>query len=461
MKSKRELLLNGNINSLLFKFSAPAIIGMVTGALYNITDTIFVGKGVGPLAIAALLIVLPIQLIIMGIGTMIGVGSSSIVSRALGRNKKDVAQSAFGNAFILNLIISAFYMVIIYAFMDKFLIFFGASTQVLPYAREYAYITLIGFVFLSFSISSNNYIRAEGNPRAAMYVMAIGTVLNIILDPIFIFVLGMGVKGAAIATVISQVVSSMYVIFYIIFGGSVFKLKLSVFKTKFSIMKEILFLGFPSFISSAMASIIILIFNRLLLFYGGDLYIAIMGIGLRMLSLIQMPLLGITQGFSTIVSFNYGAKLYHRVKKVLGIAVAWTVAIAGAGFLVMMIFPAFVISFFSNDGNLINEGVNILRIVIMFLPFIGVQMLGGGFFQAIGKAAPAVILTISRQVLFLIPAVFLLPLIFGLNGVWLSVPVSDFLSITITAGWMIREIKNFNKAAVPQAGLLTKNSYVD
>ena len=352
-------------------------------------------------------------------------------------------------------------MVIFYTFMEKFLVFFGASAQVLPYAREYAYITLIGFIFLSFSISSNNFIRAEGNPRAAMYVMAIGAVLNIILDPIFIFVLGMGVKGAAIATVISQVVSSIYVIFYIIFGGSVFKLKLSVFKTKFSIMKEILFLGFPSFISSAMASIIILIFNRLLLFYGGDLYIAIMGIGLRMLSLIQMPLLGITQGFSTIVSFNYGAKLYHRVKKVLGIAVAWTVAIAGAGFLVMMIFPAFVISFFSNDGNLINEGVNILRIVIMFLPFIGVQMLGGGFFQAIGKAAPAVILTISRQVLFLIPAVFLLPLIFGLNGVWLSVPVSDFLSITITAGWMIREIKNFNKAAVPQAGLLTKNSYVD
>jgi putative MATE family efflux protein len=204
MKSKKELLLNGNINSLLFKFSAPAIVGMISGALYNITNTIFVGKGVGSLAIAALSIALPIQFIIMGIGTMIGVGSASIISRALGRNKKDIAQSAFGNAFILNLIISAVCMTIFYAFMEKLLVFFGASAQVLPYAREYVYITLIGFVFFSFSISSNSFIRAEGNPRAAMYVMAIGAVLNIILDPIFIFVFDMGVKGAAIATVISQ-----------------------------------------------------------------------------------------------------------------------------------------------------------------------------------------------------------------------------------------------------------------
>ncbi|HEY4662104.1 MAG TPA: MATE family efflux transporter [Candidatus Humimicrobiaceae bacterium] len=456
MKSKRELLLNGNINSLLFKFSAPAIIGMVTGALYNITDTIFVGKGVGSLAIAALSIVLPIQFIIMGIGTMIGVGTASIISRALGRNKKDIAQSAFGNAFILNLMISVVCMTMFYAFMEKLLVFFGASAQVLPYAREYAYIILIGFIFLSFSISSNSFIRAEGNPRAAMYVMAIGAVLNIILDPIFIFVFDMGVKGAAIATVISQAISTIYVFLYIIFGGSVFKLKLSVFKIKVSVMKEILLLGFPSFISSATASIIILIFNRLLLFYGSDLYIAIMGIGLRMLSLIQMPLLGITQGFCTIAGFNYGAKLYPRVKKLLVIAVGWTVAIAGSGFLVMMIFPAFVISFFSNDVNLISKGTNILRIVIICFPFIGVQMLGGGLFQAMGKAAPALILTMSRQVLFLIPAAFLLPLIFGLNGVWLSVPVSDFLSIAITTGWILREIKNFNKIAITKPKIISK-----
>ncbi|GAI27949.1 unnamed protein product, partial [marine sediment metagenome] len=186
--------------------------------------------------------------------------------------------------------------------------------------------------------------------------------------------------------------------------------------------------------------------NKLLLFYGSDMYIAIMGIGLRMISMIQMPLIGITQGFSTIVGFNYGAKLYPRVKKVLRMAVVWTVIIAGVGFLAMMIFPRFVISLFSSDANLINEGIYILRIVVVFLPLIGVQMLGGGFFQAIGKAAPALIITISRQVLFLIPAAFLLPLIFGLNGVWLAVPVSDFLSVAVTVFWISKEIKIFNKA---------------
>ena len=445
MKSKRELLLNGNITSLLFKFSAPAMIGMVTGALYNVIDTVFVGRGVGSLAIAALSIVLPIQLIMIGIGTMIGVGSASVVSRALGRNRKDIAQNVFGNAVVLNFLISVFCMVFIYIFMDKCLVFFGASAKVLPYARDYTRIILAGFIFLSFSINSNNYIRAEGNPRAAMYVMAVGAIINVILDPIFIFVLGMGVKGAAIATVIAQVISSMYVIFYILFGRSIFRLNASIFRVKFSAMKEILSLGFPSFIKSAMASIITLLFNKLLLFYGSDLYIAIMGIGLRMISLIQMPLIGITQGFSTIVGFNYGAKLYPRVKKVLGMAVMWTIIIAGVGFLAMMIFPKFVVGLFSSDANLINEGIHILRIVAVFLPFIGVQILGGALFQSIGKTASALVLTISRQVLFLIPLAFLLPLIFGLNGVWLAVPVSDFLSIVVTVIWMFKEIKIFNK----------------
>jgi len=446
MKSKRDLLLSGNLTSLLFKFSAPATIGMVVGALYNIIDTIFVGRGVGSLAIAALSIVLPIQLIMLGIGTMLGIGSASAISRALGRNKKDIASNVFGNATVLNLIISAFCMILIYAFMDKFLVFSGASTQVLPYARDYAYIILSGFILLSFSISSNSCIRAEGSPRAAMYAMGIGALMNIILDSIFIFAMGMGIKGAAIATVISQAISAAYIIFYILFGKSVFKINISVLKIRFSLVREILSLGFPSFIRSTMASFIILIFNRLLLFYGGDLYIAVMGIGLRLLSLIQMPLIGITQGFSTIVGFNYGARLYPRVKKVLKIAAIWTIIIAGAGFFVMMIFPRFVITLFSNDTGLINEGINILRVVILFLPFIGIQMLGGGLFQAIGKAVPALVLTISRQVLFLVPAAFLLPLFFGLDGVWIAVPVADFLSVVTTGIWISLEIKNFNRA---------------
>lgn len=451
MESNRELLLKGNITSLLFKFSAPATIGMVVGALYNIVDTIFVGRGVGSLAIAALSIALPIQLMIMAIGLMVGVGSASIISRALGKNRKDIARTVFGNGVILTLMIGIFCMILGYIFLDKTIIFFGASSQVLPFARDYTRIILIGFIFFSFSFGSSNYIRAEGNPRAAMYVMTIGALVNIILDPIFIFGLKMGIRGAALATVIAQVISCIYLVFYFYFGKSIFRPNTSIFKLKPDIIKEILSIGFPSFLRTTVAGLIVVIFNRLLLFYGSDLYIAIMGIGLRILSFIQMPIVGITQGFSTIVGFNYGAKQYDRVKKVLGVATLWTVIIAGIGFLFMMISPRWVIRLFSDDAGLIKAGISILRIVVIFLPFIGIQLLGGGFFQAIGKARPALILTISRQVIFLIPAVLLLPVFLGLIGIWIAIPVSDFLSIVVTAIWVSLEIKNFNRPTLRSA----------
>ena len=451
MKSKREFLLKGNISKVLLRFSAPATVAMAVGALYNIVDTIFVGRGVGPLAIAALSIALPIQMVIMALGLMIGVGSASVISRALGRNRKDIARNAFGNGVALNLILGTLCMAVSYLFIDKVLIFFGASSQVLPYARDYTYIILLGFIFFSFSLGSNNYIRAEGNPRAAMYPMVIGAVVNIMLDPLFIFVFKMGIRGAAIATVISQVVSCIYIISYFYFGKSILRLSFSMFKLKSGVVKEILSIGFPSFLRTTVAGIIVLIFNRLLFYYGGDLYIAIMGIGLRILSFIQMPIVGITQGFSTVVGFNYGAKQYGRVKKVLGVAILWTVIIAGTGFLVMMITPRLVLRLFSDDAALIEEGVSILRIVVILLPFIGIQMLGGGFFQAIGKAVPALLLTISRQILFLIPAVLLLPVFLGLNGIWIAVPVADFLSISVTAIWVFKETRTFGRAKLRSA----------
>ena len=424
---------------------------MVVGALYNIVDTIFVGRGVGSLAIAALSIALPIQLMIMAIGLMIGVGSASIISRALGKDRKDIARTVFGNGAVLTLILGIFFMVLGYIFIDKIIIFLGASNAVLPFARDYINIILLGFIFFSFSFGSNNYIIAEGNPRAAMYALAIGAIVNIILDPIFIFGLKMGIRGAAIATVLSQAISCIYIIFYFYFGKSIFRPNISIFKLKPEVTKKILSIGFPSFLRTAIAGIILVMFNRLLLFYGGDLYIAIMGIGLRIISFIQMPLVGVTQGFSTIVGFNYGAKQYDRVKKVLGIATLWSFIIASVGFLIMMISTRMVIQLFSNDPRLIKEGILILRIVVIFLPLIGIQILGGGFFQAIGKAAPALILTISRQVLFLIPAMFILPLFLGLNGVWIAIPVSDFLSIGVTAIWLSVEIRNFNKLVLLSA----------
>ncbi len=450
MQSKRDLLLSGNLNSLLFKFSMPAIVAMVVNALYNVVGIIFVGRGVGSLAITGLSIVLPIQLIMMALGLMIGIGAASVISRALGGDKKDIAVSALGNGIILGLILDVVFILLGYIFMDKLLIFFGASANVLPYARDYTRIILIGLVFITFSISSSDIIRAEGNPRNAMYSMIIGAACNIALDPILIFGLKLGVRGAAIGTVLSQFASTIYIITYFMSKKSIFRLNFSMFKVKLNIMKEILGVGVPSFIRQAAGGIIILIFNKVLAFYGSDLYIAIMGIGLRLLSLIQMPLLGLTQGFSTIVSFNYGAKLYDRVKKVLNLAIIWTVIIAGFGFIIMMAFPATVIHMFTSDKEFISKGIFPLRAVIIFLPLVGIQMLGGGLFQAIGKPVPALLITISRQILFLIPAVILMPILLGVDGVWLSVPLADFLSLLITGIWIFKEIGIFNKLILSQ-----------
>jgi len=445
MDSQRHHILNDNIRTLLFKFSLPAIVGMVISALYNIVDTLFVGRGVGPIAIAALTIVLPIQIIMMAIGFMIGTGSASIISRSLGKKKKDTAINTAGNAILLNLAINIVLMVISFIFIDKFLIFLGASKEVLPYAKDYMGIILLGFIFLSFCISSNNIIRAEGRPRAAMYSMVIGAVLNIILDPIFIFVFKMGIKGVAIATIISQIASCVYIIFYFMSGESIFHFSPAMFKIKKDLIKNILLIGFPSFLMAVIDSVIFLIFNRAILYYGNDLYIAISGITIRIIDFTLMPIIGIAQGFSTIIGFNYGAKLYPRVKKVLKEAIAWTTAIASVGFIIIMFFPKPLLSLFSGGNELIANSALPMRLIAIFLPLLGFLIIGGSLFQAIGKPSPALILTLSRQLLFLIPSILMLPLFFGLNGVWLSWPVSDFLAFLVTSILVYREIKIINK----------------
>lgn len=445
MEEQRQQILNGNLRSLLFRFSTPAIIGMLVSALYNVIDTLFVGQGVGSLAIAALTIVMPIQLLMMAVGIMVGVGSASVISRALGAKQDKKALKAFGSSIITNLAISLFFMVLAYIFLDRLLIFFGASADTLPFARDYMSIILIGFISFSFVICSNNLIRAEGKPRTAMYSMIIGAVCNIILDAVFIFVLDMGVRGVAIATIISQMISAVFVLSFFSSSKSIYSFSMETFKYRWYLAREALTIGFPSFLLQVIGGVIFLIFNRVLLHYGGDIYIAIMGIGLRMLSLIQMPIIGITQGFSTLVSFNFGAKQYSRVKRVFKEAFLWTVVFAGIGFIAMMGFPGQLISIFASEPELISKGIVPLRIVVMFLPVIGFQVLGGALFQAIGKTVPALIIILSRQLLLLIPALIILPWFFGLMGVWFAVPLSDFVSVIITSGFVIWQIKDFNK----------------
>ena len=458
MEEERKHILNDNLRGLLFKFSYPAIIGMVAGALYNMVDTIFVGRAVGPLAIAGLTIVLPIQILMYAVGFMIGVGSASIISRSLGEGRKNIAVKTAGNAILINLIINLVLMVPAYIFIDKILAFLGASKEVIPYSLQYCRIILLGFVFFSFSIAAEMIIRAEGKPRAAMYPIIIGAVLNMILDPIFIFIFKMGVRGAAIATIISQFVSVVYILIYFFSGKSIYKFVFENFKIKFSTSIEILKIGFPSFLMATIDSVIFIVFNRAIMKYGSDIYIAIVGIGIRIIDLTIMPVIGITQGLSTIVSFNYGAKLYKRVKKVLGEAVIWTTVISSLAFILLMFFPRFLLRFFSSDPEFIKNGVLPLRIIIALFPALGFQIIGGSFFQAIGKAWPATIITVSRQVIFLIPAIIVLPLFFGLNGVWMSWPFSDFMDLIVTGIFILRELSIINKSIRSQELSLTYES---
>ncbi|MBC7333115.1 MAG: MATE family efflux transporter [Actinobacteria bacterium] len=442
---EREHILNDNLRILLFKFSTPAILGMLVSSLYNVVDSIFLGRGVGSIAIAALTIVLPVQILMMAIGFMIGVGSASIISRSLGEGNKEIAVNVAGNGILINLLINVLLMVPAFLFIDKILLFLGASEEVFPFTRDYLSIILWGFIFFSFSIFSNNIIRAEGRPRAAMYSVVIGAISNILLDPIFIFGFRMGVKGAALATILSQMIGAFYIVSYFVLGRSIFHLNLRMFMVRKKLVRDILAIGFPSFIMATIDSVIFLMFNKALVYYGSDLDVAVTGVAFRVIDFTLMPILGISQGFSTIVGFNYGAKLYKRVKKVLGEATLWTTLIASLGFVVMMFFPEFLLSIFSSSKEFVTRGVLPIRIMVVLLPTLGIQILGGNLFQAIGKPVPALVLTLSRQLVFLIPAIIILPIFFGLNGVWLSWPVSDFLASLITGVFVFKEISIFNR----------------
>lgn len=445
MEEQKKQILNENLRPLLFKYSLPSVIGMIIVALYNFVDTIFVGKGVGTDAIAGLTIVLPILIFIIAIGLLTGIGSASIVSRSLGKGDKERALITAGNSFIINMILNIIVVTVFYFFKEEILQFLGASPAILPYANDYLSIMLFGFIFFSLSINSNNLIRAEGKPRASMYAMVIGAVLNIILDPIFIFVLKMGVRGAAIATVISQISSLVFIIIYFRSRASIYHFKGEVFKPNRSVMREILAIGFPSFLMEIIGSILFMVFIKVVKIYGGDTYIAITGIGIRIIDLIFMPILGISHGFAPIVGFNYGAKLYGRVKGVLKEGLIWTSIIAFTGFIFMVAFPQVLISIFSNDPELIANGITPLRLIALFAPLWSVPILGGTFFQAIGRATPALIINLSRELFIFIPAVIVLPMFFGLLGVWISWPFTDFFSVLITGTFLLREIRIINR----------------
>lgn len=435
-----------SIPKLLLKFSIPAIIGLLVNALYNIVDSIFVGRGVGDLALAGVTVTLPIITIFMAFIMLIGMGATSLISIRLGEKKEEEAETIVANSLVLFLILGVTLTVVGLIFLEPLLIFFGASEDVLPYAMDYLRIILLGSTFLAIGTGMNNFIRAEGNPRIAMNTMLIGTVTNIILDYFFIFPLNMGIKGAALATILAYFVTSSWVIYHFISRRSRVQIKKENFKLDWKIVQSIAIIGFPSFVLQIAGSIQQTIFNRSLALYGGDLSLAVIGIIMSITTFLIMPAMGINQGAQPIIGYNYGAKRYDRVRDVLKLSLLAATGIVTLGFIVSKIWPQQLIGLFNRNAELIELGVHAMTISFMFIPLIGVQMISSGYFQAVGKPRQATILGLSRQVFIFIPVLLVLPRKFGLEGVWWSAPLSDIGAFILTGVWLWFEIRALDKA---------------
>ncbi len=438
---KTDFLGQDKILPLLIKMSLPAAIGMIINALYNIVDTIFVGHGVGSLAIAALSIVFPIQMIISSFAQALGVGAGSIASRKLGERKSEEASHAVGTAvsavFIITLIMVIFLMI----YTRQILSFFGASENIMPYAVQYTEIVTPGFFFFALSMCISNLLRSGGNAKSSMAGMIIGALLNIILDPVFIFYFDMGVRGAALATVISQAASFSFFLLLYIFQKTHLAIRSRHLKIRGDILVSGAYLGVPVFVQGAGMNILVLIMNNSLGYYGGDSAISAYGMIFRLLSVIIMPVIGIAQGFQPIAGYNYGAGRYDRVKNSLYTALTTAFLISLTGYFIMMFSPEICISLFTSDRAIISANSAILRIFAFFIPLASIQITGSTYFQAVGKPHETFILGISRQFLILIPLVIILPRFIGLTGIWISFPLSDILSTVLTVILLALEIR--------------------
>ncbi|APH39736.1 MATE family efflux transporter [Methanohalophilus halophilus] len=448
MPHERNIMLaQENIGSLIVKLAAPAIVGLVVQALYNLVDTIFIGRGLGEdsvLGIAGLSVAFPVQMLMLAIALGVGVGGASIISRSLGSKKQQVAEKTVGNMATMVTVASLLFTVVGLVFMEELLTLFGASAEVMPYAADYTYYILLGTVFFTFSAAMNNSIRAEGNTSFAMLIMVISSVANILLDPLFIFEFGMGVKGAAIATVISQIIGTIMVFYYYASGKATVPFSLTSLRPDMSIVNESTYIGMSEFLFNVVESGLFLIFNQSLLYYGGDVAIAVFGIIIKVFMLTLMPVIGIKQGIQPIFGFNYGANQMQRVKRTISLSTYLATGLSLIFAIVVFIIPEQIIGVFSNDPVLIGMGVPAIKICYIMMPFIGAQIVATALLQSLGKSKESLFVTLSRQLIFLPPLLIILPMFFGLTGIWLSLPVSDFLAFMVAVIFLHRESKKLD-----------------
>ena len=437
------------ISKLLIKQAVPATIGILVMSLNMIVDTIFVGQWIGVLAIAAITVVLPIAFLISSIGMGIGIGGSSIISRALGANNPEKAFLTFGNQICLTVILAILFVVLGSVFSVPILNLFGAKGEILPIASEYFGVIIYGVPFLAFAMMGNPTIRAEGKPKFAMYAMMVPSVLNILLDILFIKYFNWGMYGAGLATSIAYASCGLYILYFFLSSKSELQIIPKNFKLDFKIVQEIAKLGGVSIVRQGAISILMIVLNYSLYTYGGEISIAVFGIINRVMMFALSPVLGVSQGFLPVAGFNIGAKKNDRVKETIKKSIYFGSILGTLIFIGIVIFKEQIIWIFTNDATLLEKTPDAMLVVFLVTPIVTMQLIGSAYFQAAGKAMPALLLTLLKQGIFLIPLAYFLPIYYGIDGVWWSFPIADTLATIITVLVLKREVyKNLKQGLV-------------
>ena len=402
-----------SIGKLLMQYAVPAIIAMTASSLYNMVDSIFIGHGVGTMALSALALTFPLMNLGAAFGALVGVGAATLISVKLGQKDYDTAQRVLGNVFVLNILLGLAFTVIVFPFLNPILYFFGGSDETVEYARQFMEIILLGNVVTHLYLGLNAVLRASGHPKQAMYATIATVAINTILAPIFIFMFDWGIRGAAIATVSAQVIALLWQLKQFNNANELLHFRRGIFRLKRKIVFDSLAIGMSPFLMNLAACLIVILINQGLKKYGGDLAIGAFGIVNRLVFIVVMIVMGLNQGMQPIAGYNFGAKLYDRVNKVLKLTIIYATCVTTFGFLVGMLAPNLVVGIFTSDAELTELSATGLRITVMFFPIIGFQMVTSNFFQSIGMAGKAIFLSLTRQMLILLPCLLTLPHFFG------------------------------------------------
>lgn len=433
-----------SIPRLLWRFSIPSLIGTLANAIYNIVDRIYIGQSVGALAISGLALTFPLMNLLGAFGMLVGQGAAARVSLMLGNGKLHDANSILPNTLFLSTIIYLTISSLCYIFLDKILIAFGGSELTIPYARNYMQVIIPGHIFTSLSFAFNNIMRAAGHPMLAMYTLLIGAVLNIILDPVFLYVFGMGIEGVAYATVISMFISMVWIMQFFLKKKHTLHFRRNTLKISIKTIWAILSIGLSPFLLHVGLSAVNLIMNQTMKTYGGDLAIGAFGIITSYTSLIIMAIIGLCQGMQPIIGYNYGAQQFTRVRHTLKLCVIIATIIVTIGWLLAMATPELIAGCFTSDPELLAITVNGIKIYTAVFFIVGFQVVTVNYFQSVGRAGVSIFLSLSRQILFLIPTILLLPSLWGLNGAWMAQPVADVLSVATACIVMHRHLKKLS-----------------